>query len=108
MTPEGIVKKWVKDKFLARYSGHIWALTTHQGPYGQKGVPDLLFCIYGLFVALEIKTEQGELTALQTASLRKIELAGGISCVVYGRDEAMLGEIYAIIDEVVSLLRERN
>jgi hypothetical protein len=105
VTPEGIVKKWVKDKFLKRYAGHIWALTAHQGPYGQKGVPDLIFCIYGLFVSIEVKTETGKLTEIQAASIKKIEVAGGLATEIYGRDEGTLNEIFATVDEIVAVMR---
>lgn len=43
-----------------------------------RGTPDLLCCVAGLFVALEIKSEGGKLTALQSYKLQAIIDAGGV------------------------------
>lgn len=104
MTPEGNVKSWVKARILKRYGDKAWIVTTHQGPYGQKGVMDLICCIHGLFVGIEVKTVTGTLTELQKGALKKVERAGGISTEIYGKDERILNEIFAMIDEVVNMI----
>jgi|SRR5690606_13666247 len=104
MTPEGDVKQWIKRKVLDKYGDLVWGYTTHQGPYGQKGVPDLIFCIMGLFVAIEVKTEVGTLTKLQSLTLKKIEKARGIAVEIRGKDQKALDELFENIDEVMSML----
>ena len=54
----------------------------HGGMYGTAGIPDIIACINGKFVAFEVKTEIGKTTALQDATIRKINAAGGTAVVV--------------------------
>jgi hypothetical protein len=54
----------------------------HGGMYGTAGIPDIIACIDGRFFGFEVKTETGKPTALQEATLRKINDAGGTSLVV--------------------------
>ena len=49
----------------------------HGGMYGTAGIPDIICCYYGRFVAFEVKTETGKLTKLQEATIRKIKEAKG-------------------------------
>ena len=45
----------------------------------KKGVPDLLVCIRGTFVGIEVKTPKGTATPLQEWNLESIRKAGGYS-----------------------------
>ena len=49
----------------------------HGGMYGTAGIPDIICCYCGRFVAFEVKTETGKLTKLQEATIRKIKKAKG-------------------------------
>ena len=49
----------------------------HGGMYGTAGIPDIICCYCGRFVAFEVKTEMGKLTKLQEATIRKIKEAQG-------------------------------
>jgi hypothetical protein len=103
-TPEGAVKNWVKTKILKKYPS-AYVYVTHVGQYGKRGVPDLVMCIEGLFVTIEVKTVNGKLTELQKLEGRRIEKANGIWMTVYGRNEDQLEELYETIEEVLSILR---
>lgn len=70
-----------------------------------RGTPDILGCVSGVFVALELKMdEKAPIEPLQIHKLKRIEKAGGIALVVYPEnwDEvymqlqllAELGEIF--------------
>ena len=59
----------------------------HGGMYGTAGLPDILCCIAGRFVAFEVKTETGKVTGLQKKTLRQIQNAGGAAFVVRSLDE---------------------
>jgi hypothetical protein len=48
----------------------------------RSGTPDILACIDGIFVAIELKTNEGKTSPLQRYNLDKIENCGGISMVV--------------------------
>lgn len=45
------------------------------------GTPDILICAKGKFIALELKTDVGVLSALQEWNLQEIQKAGGVSIV---------------------------
>ncbi len=45
--------------------------------YGTAGIPDIIACINGRFVAFEVKTETGKLTKLQEITIQKIRNAKG-------------------------------
>lgn len=49
----------------------------HGGMYGTAGIPDIIACINGRFVAFEVKTETGQLSKLQEITIQKIKNAGG-------------------------------
>ena len=54
----------------------------HGGPYGTNGIPDIICCYRGRFVAFEVKTEKSRLSRLQDAVIRQIGRAGGLALVV--------------------------
>jgi hypothetical protein len=60
---------------------------THGGMYGVAGLPDIICCYYGRFVAFEVKTNTGKATKLQDVTIQKILAAGGIAMVVRSVDE---------------------
>jgi len=49
----------------------------HGGAMGTAGIPDIICCLNGRFVAFEVKTEAGKLTKLQEATITKIKAAKG-------------------------------
>jgi len=59
----------------------------HGGIYGTAGIPDIICCIGGRFVAFEVKTEKGKVTKLQEATIRKINKCGGVATVVRSKEE---------------------
>ena len=59
----------------------------HGGPYGTNGIPDIICCYRGRFVAFEVKTEEGRPSRLQDAVIRKINRAGGLALVVRSVEE---------------------
>lgn len=54
-----------------------FAWKEHGGIYGTAGIPDIIACIRGMFVAFEVKTDSGRLTKLQEATIQKIKDAKG-------------------------------
>ncbi len=51
------------------------------------GIPDIIACVNGRFIAFEVKTPSGKATKLQEATIRKILNAGGVAAVVHSVDE---------------------
>ena len=50
---------------------------THGGAYGTAGIPDIIACLHGRFVAFEVKTETGKLSKLQEITIQRIREAKG-------------------------------
>jgi hypothetical protein len=48
---------------------------------GRRGVPDIIGCINGKFISLELKTDKGVADLLQLEILKKIQIAGGFAAV---------------------------
>jgi len=44
----------------------------------RAGIPDVLACLNGTFIGIEVKTETGVVSALQHANIQMINDAGGI------------------------------
>lgn len=79
MKPETLFRKkvvrWLKDNLK-----HCKILSLQQ--ISLRGDPDLILCVNGLFVALEIKALGGKATTLQLHTLGAIREAGGAAFVV--------------------------
>jgi len=70
-----------------------WWIKIHGTPYGRRGVPDLLICRNGRFIAAEIKPKREKPTRLQMIEIDRIQAAGGRAAVVRsGAEMAMLLE----------------
>ena len=52
------------------------------GRYTKAGVPDIVACINGYFIAIELKTDTGRVSKLQEYNLEEIRKAGGIAIVL--------------------------
>jgi len=48
-----------------------------------RGTPDILGCVKGNFVALELKAKKGKPSKLQELKIKKINEAGGVGRIVY-------------------------
>lgn len=53
----------------------------------RSGTPDIICCLNGLFVALEVKTRKGIVSELQKYHLEEINKSGGIGAVVRSVEE---------------------
>ena len=84
MKEADIVKKILR--FLKSVPG-CFAWKEHGGMYGTAGIPDIICCFNGKFIAFEVKTETGKSTALQEATIRKILACGGEALIVRSVDE---------------------
>ncbi len=63
-----------------------WVLKTWGGGYQRSGLPDLLICCNGYFVAAELKSDTGKPSQLQLWNIEKIKEAGGKALVLYSKD----------------------
>lgn len=49
----------------------------------RSGIPDILACVGGYFVAIEVKAQNGHPSELQKYHCRKIRESGGFAFIVY-------------------------
>jgi len=56
---------------------YCFCYKSHGGMYGVAGLPDIICCIGGKFVAFEVKQPSGKLTKLQEIMISKIQKAKG-------------------------------
>lgn len=43
----------------------------------RRGIPDIIVCYNGIFISIEVKSDNGKLSMLQMLELQKIKKAGG-------------------------------
>ena len=75
-TPESYEKAEIK-KYLD--SIDAWYFCPYMAGFGKSGVPDIIACIDGIFVGVEVKREGKEPTPIQTQRMQEIEAAGGFA-----------------------------
>lgn len=94
-TPEAKIKAKVKA-LLDKYN--IYHFMPATGGYGRSGIPDIIACLNGRFLAIECKAGKNKLTALQERELDRIEDSGGIAYWVNDTHlESLEGAIRAFI-----------
>jgi Archaeal holliday junction resolvase (hjc) len=84
MTPEAKTKKKVRallDEVM------VYHFNPFGGGYGRAGIPDIIACVNGYFLAIECKAGKGKTTALQDRELENIRAAGGVTLVIYDTEE---------------------
>lgn len=77
-TPEGKVKDCVVG-ILKDEDVYYFFPATHG--YGRSGVPDIVACVNGLFLAIECKAGKNKPTALQVREIESIRRRGGVAIV---------------------------
>ena len=79
MTPEAKVKAKVVATLKAAGVYYFYPV---MGGYGSSGVPDLIVCCNGRFLAIECKAGKNKPTALQERNMEQIRGNGGVAIVV--------------------------
>ena len=83
---ENKIKKYLKDKgaYCVKYFGCN---------YSTAGTPDILACVNGYFLAIEVKAQSGTPSELQLEKITQIRRAGGFGYVVYPSGWSKLKDI---------------
>jgi Holliday junction resolvase len=95
-TPEKKVKDMVVEILKSRGAYYFYPVT---GGFGRSGIPDIVGCYRGVFIAIECKAGKNKPTALQIAEMAKIDKAGGVSMWVNENDIYVVEEALNLIDE---------
>ena len=94
-TPEGLVK----DKVVRVLREGIYYFFPATGGYGRGGVPDIICCVAGNFLAIECKAQNNTPTSLQIREMGKICKAGGLAVVI---DEENIDIVRPILKKLLS------
>lgn len=95
------VKKFFEDK------PGVWFFKAHGGAMSQTGIPDIIACVWGFFVAIELKRQTGKLTKIQAFTIKQIKTNGrGIAMTGYGYMdfENQFTKIYDLCEQKYSFL----
>lgn len=73
---ENKIKRYLKEcgAYRVKYHGNY---------YSENGTPDILACVNGYFLAIEVKAPEGKPSELQLVKIAEIRKAGGFAYVVY-------------------------
>lgn len=72
---ENQIKNYLKSK-------EIWYVKFFANKFTPVGIPDILACVNGKFLAIEVKNEIGKTSPLQDYHIEQITKAGGVAMVV--------------------------
>ena len=61
-------------------------IKTHGDRFSRVGTPDIIACVNGHFVAVEVKAENGRPSELQLHHIEEIKKAGGYATILYPKD----------------------
>lgn len=89
---EGQLKNWMhsigiypagfgEDRMILPMIG--WYTKIWGGGYQKSGIPDILCCILGQFVAIEVKAQNGRPSPLQKLNIQRIRDSGGHGVFLY-------------------------
>jgi len=94
-----VTEKTLQKNILAAMRKRGFWFPVTSGGYMQPGLPDLIGCVDGLFIGLEVKLpgEPHPLTRLQAETLNLIRSADGAAFVVHSVEEAE-----AAVDEALA------
>jgi Holliday junction resolvase len=89
-TPEKAVKAKVKN--VLESEGVYYFMPPANG-FGRSGVPDIVACVNGLFLAIECKAGTNKPTALQVREIESIRRNNGVAVVVNEANWDMVREL---------------
>jgi Holliday junction resolvase len=94
-TPEKKVKAKVVEILKAHGAYYFFPSTFGMG---RSGVPDIVCCYKGKFIAIECKANGNKTTALQDREIELIKKAGGVAVVI---DEKNIGDVAVLLGTVI-------
>lgn len=70
-------------RFLNEFPQKIWFTKIWGGGYQKAGIPDLICCVNGIFISVELKGSIGRASELQKYNTNRINESGGIGIILY-------------------------
>ena len=87
--PETALQNRIRDAITKRWPD-TYIIKVHGNPYQMAGVPDLLMCVQGKFIGIEVKMPGNAPTALQYVHMERIKTAGGGAAWVNNVEDAVI------------------
>lgn len=80
------IKRYIKNKggYRVKFQGNAFT---------EAGTPDILACVNGYFLGIEVKAQTGKPSELQLVKINEIREAGGFAYVVYPSGWSRLKDI---------------
>ena len=97
MTEKAFQSKLIK--LIEKNNGYV--VKFNASAISKIGVPDLLACINGKFIGLEVKKENGKPTEIQLWNIEQIKKSGGIAMIVKPSD-------YENVEKLIKKLEDDN
>ena len=94
LTPETKVKRRVAEILKAH---NVYYFFPPSNGFGRTGIPDIIACYRGQFIAIECKAGKNTPTALQRRELLGIQNAGGYALVI---NETNIQQVTAVLDQL--------
>lgn len=89
-TFENKVKKYIEEQ-----GG--WQVKFFANRMTKTGIPDILACINGYFLAVEVKAKNGKPSELQKYHVKKINDAGGYAIILYPNQGVQFKQLIALL-----------
>lgn len=97
---ENKIKKYIEDN-------DGWQIKYFANRMTKSGIPDILACINGYFLAIEVKAEHGKPSKLQKYHRDRIIEAEGFAIILYPQDWGLFKQLIdALIDDCFYAARE--
>lgn len=89
--PEARLVSKIVPALIAHSGKEGWWVKLHGGPMQRAGLPDIVGCYKGRFVAFEVKVpgKEDDQTTMQKVIFSRIRLAGGVPKVVSSAQAAL-------------------
>lgn len=93
-----------KDKMTVEAVG--WYVKIWGGGYQKSGIPDLICCVNGYMLAIEVKATHGRPSELQKLNISRINKSGGIGVFLYPEGVEQFKELVKGVIECNSHIQE--
>ncbi|KIN81221.1 nuclease [Clostridium botulinum] len=85
-------------KFLSELP-KTWFYKNWSGPYSKSGIPDIIACVDGHFIGIEVKAPNGKPSELQKRNIRLIQECRGLGYILYPKDfEAFKKDMWELLN----------
>jgi hypothetical protein len=98
--PEARLQRSIQKKLREEYGEDIYLFKVHGGPMMPAGLPDLICCVYGIYIGVEVKMPQAieNVSVVQRHVHARIVRAGGAVVVASSVAEALAGVARVVAD----------